>query len=93
MNSEQKAAQVKKTLEAMFILAGPLHTENGARYHVRSYILELLETRGYERTYYLANDFKRDCKVQATNEKQTPEARAQYAAQAKAWQEFFELFN
>lgn len=93
MNNQEKAESTKQALNALFIIAGPLDTEDGARYHVRRHILQLLEEYGYDQTYHLANDFKRDCKAQAGNERETPETRAQYAAQALAWEEFCKLFN
>lgn len=93
MISQERVEELCQRLEKLFIPNGPLHTEHGARYYVRRSILQYLREAqpdggGYERVTYLVRGLLRDCQIQATNDRQSPDLRAEYAAQAKAWIEF-----
>lgn len=91
MISQQRVEALCKKLEEIYIPDGPLHTEYGARHHVRGFIIKLLKDEQpgyYERVTYLVRSLYRDCEIQATNDKQTPDLRAEYAMQAKAWKDF-----
>lgn len=89
MIPQYKVDALCQDLEALFIPDGPLETVHGARSYVRRFLLKLLrETHPVENALALACSLASDCRIQAMNERQSPEIRAKYVAETHAWNEF-----